>query len=70
MRWFRDRKTGDVTGVSQGQIEPGGDVEEITGKEYEDACRIDEMILEGLAQVDRDAKREAEYRPQFERESG
>lgn len=42
----------------------------LTGEEYEDACRIDEMIREGLAQIDRDAKREAEFRPQFERESG
>lgn len=42
----------------------------LTGKECEDACRIDEMIREGLAQVKRDAQREAEYRHRFDEESG
>ena len=42
----------------------------LTGKEYEDACRIDEMIRQGLEQVDRDAKRQSRHLGQFNVECG
>lgn len=42
----------------------------LSGREYEESCRLDELIAAGLAEVDRQAQREAQYRPQFDEESG